>query len=367
MNRQYAALSGIAIALIALNHAIHFGLMVAPVGGSWLKFLIVLQALGAFAVPTFLFVSGAFLAYAGSELSFKFLRANLPRLLWPYACWSAIFYVTAFLINGESYRPLGYIKNLLVGYPYHFVPLLAFWYVSAPVLVRISRRYGPLLLVVIAAYQIVLIAIRFPDVFSLARPLPAWTHRITPPVLFTPLSDWAIYFPLGLFMSLPDSKVKPGLHRWKSLAIGTTAVLFGLGVLDAFKLMPAPWARFAAPVPLMFILPVVERNSIPLLRGFETLGRKSYGIYLAHFVIINLVVAAARPGLEAIRYPIVVFPVFYLLALGLSLVLMDVVSRTGPGRGAYRYVFGIMPPPRPTPRPQAGLNGLAQHTIQRPS
>ena len=97
MNRQYGALSGVAIFLIVLNHAIHFGLQTSPVGPPWLGALIALQALGAFAVPVFLFVSGAFLAYAAKEFSVTFIRSSLERILWPYVIWSGIFYTLMYL------------------------------------------------------------------------------------------------------------------------------------------------------------------------------------------------------------------------------------------------------------------------------
>src|SRR5688500_13977086 len=122
MHRQYGALSGIAIVLIAINHAIHFGLEVNPVDGAARHALVFLQALGAFAVPAFLFISGAFLSYSAGQLSWAFVRSNVGRILWPYLVWSALFYVVVLLTNGERQSAPGYVKSLVVGYPYHFVP-----------------------------------------------------------------------------------------------------------------------------------------------------------------------------------------------------------------------------------------------------
>ena len=344
MNRQYAPLGGVAIALIVLNHAIHYGLQVSPVAGSWLYLLIVLQALGAFAVPTFLFLSGAFVSYAAGKLSLRLLRTSMARLLWPYVTWSTIFYVLIFMIGGQSYHFFGYIKNLLVGYPYNFVPLLAFWYVVAHPLASVARRRGRLVLGIAGTCQIALIAIRFPGLFGLTLPLPAWTRALTPPVLFTPLSVWAIYFPLGLVLSLQDARLRPRLHRWKWVAIATTLLLFLLGIVDAFKIALVPWARFAAPVPLMFVLPIIRRDSIPLLRRFEMIGRQSYGIYLSHFVIINLIVEVfTNRHLGAIRHPLVVFPSFFFIALTGPLLLMNVTARMRSFPEVYGYLFGLMP------------------------
>jgi fucose 4-O-acetylase-like acetyltransferase len=346
MNRQYGALSGVAILLIVLNHAIHFGLQVSPVEGPWLQVLILLQALGAFAVPTFLFVSGAFLSYAAGGLSRTFIRSSVERILWPYVIWSLAFYACLFVATDARYPMWGYFRNLLVGYPYHFVPLLLFWYVTAPLVVRASRRHAVVLLAAVALYQGLLLALRFPGMFGPAAVLPAWAHRLEPPVLFIPMSDWALYFPLGLVLSLHHAALKPHMVRLRWLSAALTGGLFLLGILNAFGIVVAPWARLLAPMPLMFILPVVDRGMIPFLHRLEFLGRRSYGIYLAHFVVINILVSLAATTKGSMgRFPAVVLPTFMIAALGLSLVMMHALARPQAARKLYRFVFGIAPPP----------------------
>ena len=70
MNRQNVALSGIAMILIVLNHTIHLEFEYAAALGYSQNFglnyyiLWISQALGSFAVPIFLFISGSFVAYA---------------------------------------------------------------------------------------------------------------------------------------------------------------------------------------------------------------------------------------------------------------------------------------------------------------
>jgi surface polysaccharide O-acyltransferase-like enzyme len=345
VNRQYGALSGIAVLLIVLNHAIHFGLQVSPVEGRWRGVLILLQALGVFAVPAFLFISGAFLSYAAGGLSLKFMRANLERILWPYVIWSAIFFLLELLTSDAPPSMTGYFRNILVGYPYHFVPLLIFWYVAAPIVVRIGRRHGIALLVAVLAYQVLLLALRFPEMFGAPGLLPRWIEVVRPPVIATSMSDWAIYFPLGLLISMHDRALRPRLVQLRWAAVTATAILFILGILNAFGMVSAPWARFAAPLPLMFLLPTINRDWIPFLRRFEDLGKRSYGIYLSHFVIINvLVFGAIRSNVPLQRAPFVVLPSLFILTLGLSLMLMEAMARIPPARKVYRYVFGIVPP-----------------------
>jgi fucose 4-O-acetylase-like acetyltransferase len=351
MNRQYGALSGVAILLIVINHAIHFGLQVAPVQSPWFQVLVTLQALGAFAVPVFLFVSGAFLAYAAREFTATFIRSSLERILWPYIIWSGIFYALVYFAKGENYSIAGYVKNLAVGYPYHFVPLLVFWYLASPAVVWAGRRRGALLLTLIGAWQAWLLVLRFPAMFGMEGQLPGWAAATIPPIIFTSMADWGIFFPLGLVMSLHGKALRPQLARWRPASLAVVLAIFALGLLNAFRWVDAPWARLLAPVPLMFILPTIDRGSIPFLDLFERLGRRSYGIYLTHFVIVNGLTLAVERGIVPLRgQPLIVLPFFLAMALGGALLLMDTVARTPSGRLVYRFVFGIVPPALAPPR-----------------
>ena len=90
MNRQFPALSGLAMLLIVLNHTIEMGTSVPvqvgypPVEGAMRTVLSLLQGLGVFAVPTFLFISGTFVAYAARgeppKLTGKFLKNSLSHI-----------------------------------------------------------------------------------------------------------------------------------------------------------------------------------------------------------------------------------------------------------------------------------------------
>lgn len=342
MNRQYGALSGVAIILIILNHAITAGDSVAPVAGLARQLLTVLQALGAFAVPTFLFISGAFVSYAArgkSALSLKFIWGSVKHILWPYLIWSFIFFLTVLLTRNEQQSAAGYIKSLLVGYPYHFIPLLLFYYLIAPLLVILGRRWGWLLLLAIGLYQLFLLYAVKPELFG-ANP-PGWTWWLTPPVLRNTMADWAIYFPLGLIFSMHNAAIKPHLQRWKWISLAAVVALFALGILNAFGALTAPWARFVAPVPLMFLLPIINRSAIPLVGRFEQVGRRSYGIYLVHFIVLDLVLFLARqlaPGLFA--WPVVLYPLLFIAALFIPLLVMEWAAKRPSTRKVYRYVFG---------------------------
>ena len=163
MNRQFPALSGVAMLLIVLNHTIQMGTTVpmdygfAPVEGPAKVLLHILQGFGVFAVPTFLFISGTFVSYAARgrppSLSARFVSRGLAHLLPPYLFWSAVFYLVVMLQFDQAYSPAGYVKNVLVGYPYHFIPLLLLFYLLAPILVRVGRSHWlPLLSIILMCY-----------------------------------------------------------------------------------------------------------------------------------------------------------------------------------------------------------------------
>jgi peptidoglycan/LPS O-acetylase OafA/YrhL len=343
MNRQYGALSGIAIIVIVLNHAITAGDTFSPVEGWVQNVLTILQALGTFAVPTFLFISGAFVAYAAKAsktLSLKFVWGSLERILWPYLVWSLIFYVVIIFSRQETYSVFGYIKNILVGFPFHFVPLLIFFYIVSPILVIFGKRFGWLLLLFIGLYQIFLIVMTDPAILG-KQEVTGLLRIIVPPVLVGTMADWAIFFPMGLIFSMNNATIKPHLQKLKWLTAVVTVSIFIVGMLNAFGLLGAPWARYLAPVALMFLLPVIDRKSIPQVRRLEQVGKRSYGVYLSHFIVLDLTALLIRnvvPGL--FNYAILVYPLFFVLALEVPLLLMDAMSKRPSTRKVYRYVFG---------------------------
>ncbi len=237
MNRQFPALSGVALVIMVLNHAITLGLQAgerfgfAPPSGLVGQVLITLRNLGVFAVPIFLFIAGAFVAYAARgeppALSRQFVFRSVTHILWPYLLWSTVFYLLVFADYGERSGPLGYIRNLVTGYPYHFVPLLLLCYLLAPLFARVARRHGLWLLAGIALYQLLLIAIAQRGILGVT--LPAAARVLAPPVLRGPLTEWALFFPLGLVYGMNARTWQPALFRWRWALVAATAALFTSG------------------------------------------------------------------------------------------------------------------------------------------
>jgi surface polysaccharide O-acyltransferase-like enzyme len=348
MNRQFPAFRGLAIFLVILNHSITLGLWNADaysssqIGGVWGVLLLVLVQLGIFAVPVFLFISGSFFVYAarGSDpkLSYKTVWSGLKNILWPYLIWSVAFYVLIYVLNGERYSLLGYVKNLIVGYPNNFVPLMMFFYLLSPMIVKVGKRHGLALLVMAGLYQIFLLNVVYPGILGFA--FPHWTWYFTPPVLRTTMALWGIYFPLGVIYSLHSKRINPVLYQLRWLLGITTALLFMLAVINEVLISGVAIAASLAPLFFMLCIPVIKRESIPFYRQLENIGRRAYGLYLTNLVVLNLIILAVQAIASWLNaYQLLLLVALVFLALEIPVLLMRSVERL-PRLGVYRYMFG---------------------------
>ena len=318
MNRQFGALRGLAIVLVVLHHSIesvtwvpHEASYPATDGVSSLILSIFYQ-LGVLAVPMFLFISGSFFAYAASgsrtKLSWKPVRSSLKHVLWPYLVWSIVFYVLVYVWKGEQYSVLGYATKLLVGYPFHFVPLLVFWYIASPVLVRFSDRYGWAFIAVLGIYQLVLFNLVYPGAYGFQ--FPSWMHVLVPKIIGVTMAQWAIFFPLGLICGLKAKSVNPVLAKFGWILVSITIVMLVLSILDAKKVLHAPLAGIVAATAFVLYMPSIKREAIPLYQQLEKVGKKSYGLYLTSLIVLSLVliiiwdIAPALFGMDILVQPI---------------------------------------------------------------
>jgi peptidoglycan/LPS O-acetylase OafA/YrhL len=348
MNRQFPALRGLAIAIVVLHHAIRMGVLAGkevgiPPARDWqYTVLLVLLQLGIFAVPTFLFISGGFFAYTAQgenpKLSYKTVWAGLRHLLWPYVFWSLVFYLMIYLGQGKTFPPLEYVKNLIVGYPFNFVPLIAFFYLVSPVLVRLSKRFGWAVIAGLAVYQLVLFNLIYPG--ALGFQFPEAMKFIAPPVIRTTLADWGLFFPLGVIYSLKARSANPGLLKLRWLFWILTVIFYATSILDAAGAIRFPLANFLAPLAFVLAIPSIRRDAIPLVRQFEKVGKKAYGLYLTNLIVLFILLVFVKALLpDTLRYMVFLLPFLFALGLCIPLFVMNHLERA-PVRKAYPYVFG---------------------------
>ncbi len=347
MNRQFAALRGMAIIVVVFYHAIELGISIPvewgypAIGGIAYQVLLLLQQIGPFAVPTFLFISGCFMAYAAAGtppmLSWKTVWINLTRLLWPYLLWSIVFYIIVYFQRHETYSVPGYIKQLAVGYPYNFVPLLVFWLVLAPILVQLARRFSNVLIVIILVYQLTLLNLEYPGLLGFT--FPNWTHFLKLPALHYTLAMWGIYYPLGLIYGVNAKSITPWLQRNRAVLWAITAVFFVLGSLSKVEILKFQLAEYIYPLTFALLMPTIKRDAIPGVRLLEEVGKHSYGLYLTHLVILDLVLVSVKVLMPyLLNYRIWLMPSLFVLALAIPLIVMSNLARS-PARSIYRYAF----------------------------
>ena len=90
----------------------------------------------------------------------------------------------------------------------------------------------------------------------------------------------------------------------------------------------------------MLLAPSIQRNWIPGARRLETVGKRSYGLYLTHLIVLDLTlwgIQALAPGL--FRFQLLLLPLLFVVALFTPLLAMDGLAHS-PRRTVYRYVFG---------------------------
>ena len=218
------------------------------------------------------------------------------------------------------------------------MPLLIFYYLVSPLLIRLLRYLGWYLIVIIAVFQLVLLNIVYPGVLGFQ--FPGWMSVLSPPVLATSLAEWAIFFPLGLVYIRYMARVTPVIQKLKWALVVITSGLYVVALLDFLAVISFPIARYLCPVSFILLTPIFNRNSIPMVKQFEVLGKRAYGLYLMNLIVLDiLLVILVRfvPGLAG--YYLLLLPVLLILAIEIPLLIMKGMEHS-PRPLFNRYVFG---------------------------
>jgi peptidoglycan/LPS O-acetylase OafA/YrhL len=134
--------------------------------------------------------------------------------------------------------------------------------------------------------------------------------------------------------------VLPRLQKIKRLMFFLTVVFF---VLDNIHWRFSPYQSlcgYLSSVSAVLLLPVIDRKSIPCVNLLESIGKRSYGLYLSHLIVLDLaLLALARIRPWLLDYRVVFIPLLYFIAIQIPMLLMKGLARS-PARPAYRYIFG---------------------------
>lgn len=349
MNRSFPALRGLAIVLVVLNHTIHMttnsvraqGIQISAPWEQVLLFF--LSGLGAiFAVPIFLYLSGAFFAYAAGQndlkANYRVVWNNVKHVAVPYVIWSLIFYVEIYFLHDKRFTLQEYVKNLLVGYPFNFVPLLIFYYLVSPLIIRAMRYWGWWVIALIGLYQLVLLNIVNPGILGFE--FPGWMGILAPPVLSSTLAEWAIFFPLGLIYVKKISSQTEFVEKTKWVWAGLTVLLYLAALLDVLQVIHMPLARYLAAVPFMLLASVFKRQAIPRVKQLEVLGKRAYGLYLMNLLVLDILLVLIERYLPSVfGFYLLLMPVLFVLVLLIPLWVIQSSERLRQPV-LQRYVFG---------------------------
>lgn len=352
MYKQFVALSGFAMILILLNHSSTFVITIPSMfgdsaGEGWQQnILYILQVFGIIAVPIYLVVSGSFLTYAFQGITkdkpprvfLKFIWSSIERILWPYLIWSMIFYLMIYFLFGMRFNLLQYAKDLVVGYPYNFVPLLVFYYLISPIIIWIAKRNPIILIVGVFLYQMLLLNLLSPGILGFV--FPGWVSKFLPPVIAGTMADWAIYFPIGVVYGLKKSQVIPGATKFKHLTVVIFFLFLMFAILDKISIIQIPQASHIAPLAFICLLPAIDRNAIPMAKSFEQIGKRSYGFYLTQIVVLDLILYLIHAIIPTMfLHPLVLAVLCFAIALFAPWGLMIQMAKP-PTNRIYAYLFG---------------------------
>jgi surface polysaccharide O-acyltransferase-like enzyme len=326
--------------------------------GSFSYYVIrVVGQLTLFSVPSFLFISGFFAAYAArgssSRLGWRTVKARIAGLLWPYLVWSSIVYVSELaegmlLGNGRGYSLGEFLKRLVVGNvdsAYFFVPLLCQLYLLAPLMVPLGTRRPRLLLILTAFIQLSMIGLLYllPDRYRTISDVGGGAG----------LFVWGVfYFAFGLVCGFHYKPITSWLARVKWVLVGVVILVGILTITESEVLFSrltrmANWAygphRFSAFLYAgAFILCFLafDRVRLPFSAVIDWIGTRSYGIYLVSGIsmaTVARVVYIAAPWMLAYQG---LFGLLLVVSAGGIPVLLMTLVRKSRARRLYPTLFG---------------------------
>ena len=317
----------------------------------WL--LVIVNQVCLFAVPAFLFISGYFVAYAAQgdppHIGSRVLRSRLVGVALPYVIWSLVFLAIDAAL-GTLYAPPTYLRKIAIGDAlpgFYYVPLLCQFYLISPLIVRWAKTQPWRLLLITGAWQLLMVGLPYiwglwGDPVAAQRALRVWDFTFP---------RWIFYFALGVVGGFETKRLSAWLTRNSRylvaaaaglgiLAIAESQVLFNLtGEWDwAFAPLKLSSSLYAPVCMLAFLSLRVQRT--PVWRALDHLGAVSFGIFLIHGKVLELLsrlIYHLAPAL--LSRQVALAALLFIVVLGGSWLALHTLTRS-PARHYYRYFFG---------------------------
>ncbi|MEN4012622.1 MAG: acyltransferase [Bellilinea sp.] len=301
-----------------------------------------------FSIPAFLFVSGYFAAFITGKnrntIGWKDVKPRIRNLLIPYLIWTVIVLGIGFF-EGKRYSPIQIAVDVLIGNStpaYYFVPLLIQFYLLAPIIVYLAKKYWLALLLATGIFQVII---------HLAPTLALWGVRsdfadsltaLTPKWVFISRLHW---FTAGAIFGFHFTTLKDTIQKLRLVWIFG---VFGLMILGF-----AETEFFSGPIEMretitdfiytwfviLYFLSLKDVR-LPWNSMVSELGSKSYGIYLAHIPVMEITSRGMyHLAPFMIGQPYLLFILLMIIGLGVPLIAMRIMSRSFARRYA-SLVFG---------------------------
>lgn len=370
MVRRLLALNGIAAILAVSHHSIAWALTAmfwwadsyssAPVpdysqmGGATFYVLRLIDQFSQIPVPAFLFVSGYFVVAAAGQsnktISWKLVMNRITALLPPYVLWSCAA-IALSVASGRTYTISSFAWALLTGgaaAPLYYVPLIVQLYLLSRWLVPLARHRWQLLLVVTGAIQLAVILTRTcavvgPGVCSVNLSSVRW-------LLNSNLAGYSFWFALGLVCASHLTLLKSKLKQLRPILPALLVVVFIAAFFEwrtLHRLSGREWVSggitlgdnlFSLAVLLTFF--AYEEIAPPAWMKIGDVGVMSYGIYLVHVSVIEIVARGLYHVLPAVlAYQLTLQAGLVAIGLAVPIVLIKLVQAS-PLRRYAVYAFG---------------------------
>lgn len=368
MTRKLLYLNGIAILIVVLFHAGGWGLIsmfswAHRYGATPAESLMnnpiayyVLRAIeqtAVFSIPSFLFVSGFFVAFTlpatSKTIRWDNIFTRLKFLVIPYLIW-AFIKIIMLILEGSLPGWVETGKLLLTGSitpAYYFVILLVQMYLLAPFLIRWAKNRPLLMLAVTAVLQICFHSLQY---ITILDPQSVVSHIIinTLPKWFFPVR--LFWFSLGILVCLHRKEISH-LFEGKTMLWGSLTVVFWLfGFFEWEFLTTQSGITFIehretlvdALYAFVFIMMILslQKKSLLQQKTIEKVGGLSFGIYLAHVPVMEIIgrgIYHVAPFL--LSYHLVFTLMIAIIGLAVPLLMINIVKRS-PLNRFYVYLFG---------------------------
>ncbi len=369
MARRLLYLMGLAVLCVVVYHASGWGFISmfwwadrylpvsAPnfdqMGSVSYYALRLIEQLIIFAIPSFLFVSGFFLAFATgrnrANIGWGLIFARVKNLLIPYLIWSCIL-IGLDVLLGRRISPFEFVRILLTGQAteaYYFIPVLIQLYLLSPLLIPLARERWKLALTLAGALQIFVLLLRYALILEVDAPALEPFYILTRSWLFTGFLFW---FLLGVVFGFHSGEIKAAFIRLRWAALAGLPVAFVVGVLEWEALLRASSKDWLTPRETLvdqlyaglFLIAFLgfEQAALPWMKALGQIGTRSFGVYLSHSLALTYTAKLIYhfvPGLLGMQW--IFQPILYAVGLGIPLFLMEITARS-PARRFYSILFG---------------------------